>query len=143
MTTKPIIYTAGVVPYEGNTIWIQRRDGNDKNGELFAFWGGRVEKGENALEAAIREYKEELDCQLTQYEYIGLTVKEQDERVIYEHTFMTAAPTNYTIREGCPKGVIKVTIPKARELRMNPGDTIILDKIKQFLDKPRLTDNWQ
>lgn len=57
MSNRPKLGAIAVLIHEGRTILVQR--GKDPNAGLWGFPGGHVELGETALEAAVRELREE------------------------------------------------------------------------------------
>ena len=60
---KQIEVVAAIIVKENTVFVAQRRDGEFRN--LWEFPGGKIEKGENAVQALHREIQEELDITVT------------------------------------------------------------------------------
>lgn len=65
---------AGIILFDksNKTVFLQRRSIVVKNPEMWSFTGGKVEKGETYLEAAIREFKEEVGVSIKNPEVLKL-----------------------------------------------------------------------
>lgn len=84
-----------VIPYsfKNGTLltWMQRRSSEPFKG-LWEFPGGKVEKGETPLQAAIREVREEVEVELISEDLKLLTIKHSHpkiDKVIVLNVFMT------------------------------------------------------
>ena len=57
----PVLVAAGALIDAGGQVLVQRRRAGTMHGGLWEFPGGKVEPGERAIDALIRELQEELD----------------------------------------------------------------------------------
>lgn len=105
---------------EQGKILLQERDDYVRWG----FFGGRIEPGETKEQALVREIKEELDHDLTTYEYLGQFESEtRPNYLARRHLFIApiwTTPENLDIREG--KSAQLFTLEETRKLPLFPGD---------------------
>ena len=96
----PVIQVAvGVVIDHHERVFISKRSENQHQGNKWEFPGGKVEKGETALEALTRELKEELDIHVQTAEFLmNITHTYPDSKTVSLDVF--------TVKQwqGTPKG---------------------------------------
>lgn len=107
---------------------ICQRPENKARGLLWEFVGGKLEKGETAADALIRECREELD--------IGVTVLGEYMDTVHEYPDITVHLTvlNAEITEGQPRllehnDLKWITPDEIGNFDFCPADRVILDKI--------------
>lgn len=96
MTTVDV--AAGVV-VQGDRILVSRRRAEDHLGGFWEFPGGKIEPGETAPEALVRELREELDVIVNVGPRWGILPFRYRERVVRLHFYFA------TIRTGVPRAV--------------------------------------
>jgi len=124
-------YKALIIPYNSQQeIFLQDRRGHKP--PPWGFFGGGVEEGETALQAVIRETKEELDLDLTDTDLVYLGefpasfYNREVERSIYLYK---TDQKEFTVLEGA--GGRWVNFEEAKEL-LHAGDKI--DFIKKAIE---------
>ena len=117
--------------WEGDRFLACQRPAHKARGLLWEFVGGKVEPGETAEQALIRECREELD----------VTVAPRDifMEVIHEYPDLTVRLIlfNAVIAEGTPKllehnDLRWITVNEIDTLDFCPADEEILKKLKQL-----------
>ena len=66
-----VIKVTGAIIQEGNKFLICRRGPSEKAAGLWEFPGGKIEKHETAVEAIIREVKEETNLTISNPQFLG------------------------------------------------------------------------
>jgi 8-oxo-dGTP diphosphatase len=89
---------AGVVLREGHVL-VSRRRPEDHLGGFWEFPGGKIEPGETAPEAIVRELREELDVVVSVGPRWGILAVRYDERLVRLHFYFA------TIHSGVPRPV--------------------------------------
>ncbi|MDN6196221.1 MAG: (deoxy)nucleoside triphosphate pyrophosphohydrolase [Atopostipes suicloacalis] len=90
------IEVVGAVIMQDNQILAARRPFEKTLGGLWEFPGGKIEVGESAQEALVREIKEELLC--------AIDVKDYIVNEVYTYDFATVSLSTYfcALKEGYP-----------------------------------------
>lgn len=132
-----------IIPYtKDGKILLQDRRSMSKYGEQWGYWGGGIEPGENAEQAARRELGEELGVKAKKFEYIGdvnrvcrRTKSPIEDVQLNCRIFMLKTLddlSQFHVQEG--DGAEFFTVLQARKLTMAPGiDYEILDLVDKFL----------
>jgi 8-oxo-dGTP pyrophosphatase MutT (NUDIX family) len=127
---------------ENKNIGVQERGAHSKLGEVYGYFGGGVEQGENAAEAMKRELNEELGYVTEELEFwidheFYLTEKEYKNWLIRCHVFLspiTEKLLNTKPVEG--SRVIKMSIGQALiDKGFYQGDKELLVKLDEELSK--------
>lgn len=83
MNKKHIHIAAGIIlNKDGNEIFITQRLAKSHKGGFWEFAGGKVEQGESALEATIRELHEEVGIEATELEHFISLSHEYPEKAL-------------------------------------------------------------
>lgn len=69
-------------PHEALFFWAAKKKTGQSNGLLYEFPGGKVEPGENARHAVIREIREELGCPVFPVRMLTPVRHREPERII-------------------------------------------------------------
>lgn len=121
---------AAALIWDGDRFMICQRPEGKKRGLLWEFAGGKVEAGETAGEALVRECREELD----------VTVKPLDifMEVVHEYPDITVKLIlfNAVITDGVPKKIEHndirwIKVGEIDSYDFCPADTEILERLKQ------------
>lgn len=78
-----------IVEYEGKFLIIRNSYGH----KTLSFPGGRIDRGETPLEAAVRETKEEVGINPKQIRYIGMITSRREGKKDNIHIFHMIAPS--------------------------------------------------
>ena len=90
MTDHPKVAALAVVIRDGMTLLVKRR--NEPDAGLWGFPGGHVDLGETAMDAAIRELREETTIIARPVRYLtNVDVIERDESGLVRFHFLLAA----------------------------------------------------
>lgn len=84
---KKQIEVVGAVITRGSTVLCAQRGSSSALPLKWEFPGGKVEQGETAREALVREIDEELQCEVLVGEHLDTTVHEYDFGVVTLTTF--------------------------------------------------------
>jgi len=119
-------------------ILLQDRKAIAKYGEEWGFFGGGIEPGETKEQALIRETKEELSIELSDYKYIGtVPIDFPDEGVYVEGNIFIASlkdrRSQMDQKEG--EGMRMFSIAEARKLKMVSGDLKVLDLLENYFNR--------
>ncbi|MFH2020427.1 MAG: NUDIX domain-containing protein [archaeon] len=121
-------------------ILLQDRLSISKFGEEWSFFGGKLEPGETKEDALKRELKEELNYNVSKFDFLGsfskkyrnLKTNEMLDVTIYAFTTMIEEDKSlFEIHEG--DGGEFFFIKDARKLKLGPQDQDILDELDVFL----------
>ena len=111
-------------------VLLQERKNHSKFGEVWAFFGGGIEKDETPEQALQREIFEELEYTITNYEYIGVYAN-------IRQLFMSPIENKqekFIQHEG--SGMKLFSIKEAKKLKFMPGDVDALllagEKLKEL-----------
>lgn len=132
---NPIFATASCVCYVGNRFLLMRRHSEKPYGGTWALPGGKLERSESALEAVIREIKEETGLKLDAQGLIPLPVLYMRlpsldfTFYIFSHTFTTYPHLEIAREEHCEARF--VTIQEALSLPL----IIAGDEVVHFIAK--------
>ncbi len=125
-----MVEVAAALIWRENRFMICRRPAHKARGLLWEFVGGKLEKGESAAEALVRECREELD--------ITVTPGSVFTDVIHEYPDITVHLTviNSTIAQGEPRllehcDLKWITPDETGNYDFCPADVSILEKIKK------------
>lgn len=127
-------------------IFLQDRHGISKSGEEWGFWGGKIEHGETAREAATREIKEELGYDVKKADYLGRAeglipiisivknINPQEQLVLILEVFVAPYPpeAQFKIQEG--DGGKLYTLEEAGKLKMTNPDYEALKLMQNFFN---------
>ncbi len=83
----PIEMATGIVVYN-NLLFIQQRLADDVWGSLWEFPGGRVQSGEDAKQAVVREFLEETEFKVTVQSKITTTIHHYTRYKVTLHCFL-------------------------------------------------------
>lgn len=86
-TMKKNIHVVGAVIVQAGQIFCAQRNAEQSLPLLWEFPGGKIEQGETAEEALMREVEEELQCEIEVGKRIEHTVYEYDFGVVHLTTF--------------------------------------------------------
>ena len=114
-------------------ILLQNRDGISKFGEVWGYFGGRIEKGEQAEDALIRETKEELSYDLKTWSYLGLFNTKMKELTVNKFVFIAPLKNVSVLKQKEGKSMKFFTIPEALQLKMVPGDHEVIKELQNVL----------
>jgi tRNA (cytosine49-C5)-methyltransferase len=126
-----------VIFYDKEHFLIQDRKDISKWGEEYAYFGGRIEEGENPEQALKRELKEELEIEIKNYklfkdyedtENIGKDFSMNTRRVV----FLAPMPNIEELKAGEGKPAL-MNFQDALSAKMIPGDTKLLQEVYEFL----------
>lgn len=121
-----------VITNEEQLVLITQRPLHTSLGGRWEFPGGKLELDESADDALLRELKEELDLNVTEYQYIGTVNHQYSERhvelLVYHVTKWSGIPR-------CVEGQLALKWIKCSEI--NPSDfpeanSSIFDLIKHL-----------
>ncbi len=111
-------YGVGVILEKENKFLLQLRDNKRgiSNPDIWALFGGTVEDGEEPIEGAIREMKEELN----------LNLKREDLRYITRFYFPQGR--SYLYRTELKKDISELTLNEGRDMRLFSRQEIIRNR---------------
>lgn len=119
---------------ERKRILLQKRMPNS-HGVEWGFFGGGIEPGETPEQALVRETKEELGHDLHECRGVGTFRNQQNPDFLVElHVFVSPLCDyleTFVLGEGA--GMRLFTIDEALQLKMYPGDDVVLEKLRAFL----------
>lgn len=123
-----------IIFYDKNhNILLQDRTGISKIGEEWAFFGGGRENNESPEETLLREVKEELNYDISDYQYLGLHKTKEDIYHISKHVFISQLndkQKEFKQIEG--KNMQLFSINSAKQLKMVPGDTQTIEFLENY-----------
>lgn len=121
-----------------NQILLQERWDYSKNWEEWAFFWGWIEEWETPEEAFIREAKEELDLDMTKFDYYYLweIIYEFPELdlITYRNIFLIKTElkeTDFTVLEW--KAAKYFSFEEAKKLKFPSNPSDMIDKIKNYI----------
>jgi len=121
-----------------NQILLQDRTGYRRPGENYGFFGGGIENDETPEEALVREIKEELDYEISDFKFLGVFSGKSDDLEVTMFTFISKINdlSKFKQKEGI--GMKFVDIHAAENLAKKdmlggPWDFEALKKLKDFL----------
>jgi len=94
----PIDMATGLLVKDGY-IFIQQRHDNDIWGGMWEFPGGRLEPGETADEAVVREYREETGFQIEVCDFVTTVTHFHTKYKVTLHCFLCRLPSASTLPE--------------------------------------------
>ena len=97
MATKQVEVAVGVI-YRDRHFFICKRKASQHQGDKWEFPGGKVDAGESAEQALVRELKEEIDIVCTQQQALTRIVFDYPEKTVSLQVFLV---TDFT---GTAKG---------------------------------------
>ena len=117
--------------WEGNRFLACQRPAHKARGVLWEFVGGKVEPGETAEQALIRECREELDVTVAPRDVFMTVIHEYPDLTVRLILF------NAVIAEGTPKllehnDLRWITTTEIDSLDFCPADEEILKKLKEL-----------
>ena len=117
--------------WEGNRFLACQRPAHQARGLLWEFVGGKVEPGETAEQALIRECREELDVTVAPRDVFMTVIHEYPDLTVRLILF------NAVIAEGTPKllehnDLRWITTTEIDSLDFCPADEEILKKLKEL-----------
>jgi mutator protein MutT len=131
---------------ENKRILLQDRRTISKLGEEYGFFGGEIKQGETPEQAVVRETKEELSFDLSEYKYVGeysYKIKDSlkkrfvnfDFDVVLCKVFISPLKDNLSklkIKEG--KRMKLFSLDEAEKLKMvSKGDIEMIRRLKNIL----------
>ncbi|MDP1694772.1 MAG: NUDIX domain-containing protein [Candidatus Woesearchaeota archaeon] len=119
-------------------ILLQNRKEISKYGEEWGYFGGGIEEGETPEQALVRETKEELNFDLKEYTFIGITKTEDQRGIIERHVFISPLPNMklFDQREG--KGMQLFSLEEAKKVKSVFGDDQVIKKLEQMEFPPKV-----
>lgn len=94
--TNMLHVAVAVIRDQNECVLITKRASHTLQGGLWEFPGGKLEPGESAASALVREIKEELDLTILQFEYLSQLVHVYPTRTValwaYQVTAFTGTP---------------------------------------------------
>lgn len=113
-------------------ILLQDRHGISKAGGEWGFFGGGIENGETPEQAVIRETKEELDYDLSDWKFFDKFHHIDVDYDVLIYVFLAPLENKmnqFTQYEG--KGMKLFSIDEARKLKMFQGSFPVLDALEE------------
>ena len=83
--TPTLVGAAALIDGQGRVL-LQKRPMGKHHGGLWEFPGGKVEPGESAVQAVVREIAEELDLAIDQDDLVPLTFASDDRIILLLYT---------------------------------------------------------
>ncbi len=117
-------------------ILLQERGDYSKYWEEWAFFGGWIEEWETALEAFLREAKEELGLDMNdfEYDYIWEFIHEFPERKAYRHLYLIETEfkeTDFTVFEW--SWAKYFTLDESRDLSFPVPPWELIDILEKYI----------
>lgn len=105
--------------------------------QIWSFFGGEVEKGETPEQALVREIKEELDWDLKEYEFVGkFKHRFNEKRSTIKFVFISPIRHKFSKFKQYEGDKMQFfSLEEAEKLHMIPGDELIIQKLRKFLQK--------
>lgn len=117
-------------------VFLQKRNKNARVlADHFAFFGGKMEKGENPIQALEREIKEELDFDVKNYQFLGQYHSFSDVSVMLNVYFVKIGDdfeNMITVREG-EYGKFFSEDEVAKEPKLIESDKMIIKDLYNLL----------
>ena len=131
MEGNKITQVAAGVIWENGRFMICKRPQNKKRGSLWEFPGGKLEPGESACQALVRECMEELNILIQTEDIIGEVTHEYSDMTV-SITFFNASIIGGSLRM-LEHDDIKWILPEeVSAYDFCPADTGILSKISHY-----------
>lgn len=132
MKTRQI---AAVIFYNNkNQIFLQDRTGYKTLGEHYGFFGGGIEAGETPEQALVREIKEELNYEISNFQFIGIFSGRSGDLEVTMYTFIAKIDDTSKFKQTEGKGIKIVDIPTAKKMKLGgPWDYEALTKLDTVL----------
>ncbi|BAU23334.1 pyrimidine (deoxy)nucleoside triphosphate pyrophosphohydrolase [Caldimicrobium thiodismutans] len=126
---KPLLkVVAGLICKEGK-VFLVKRPKEKRDGGLFEFPGGKVEKGEELKEALKRELFEELGIKVKEVEFIASEREEKGEFTIEINLFLVKEYEGELLLKEAEEGGF-YTIEEALNLALCPPDRRLIENLK-------------
>lgn len=118
---------------EQKNILLQDRSDMPSVTSPWGFFGGSLEAGETKEQALVREIREELTYDLTDYTFIGRIVDVQKDRIVDREVFIGPAPPLRVFIQQEGSGMQFFSLAEARKLLLSKGSLATLDLIEKHL----------
>lgn len=119
--------------YRNDKILVQDRRNLRKLGELWGFFGGKIEDGETPEEGLVREVKEELSYDLKQFVFIRQSVHYASDLTVTVNAFAAPCPDFSQFKQLEGDGMRLVTHVEAQQMKFNPWDYEIMEYVFAFI----------
>ena len=126
---KPLIkVVAGLIIRDGK-IFLVRRPKDKRDGGLFEFPGGKVEKGEDLIKAIKRELSEELGIKVKEVKFLDKEKEEKEDYVIEIYLFLIKNYEGEIVLKEAEEGGF---YPVSQTLKFNlcPPDRRLLERLE-------------
>lgn len=137
-----IVAFLGKVSAESFELFLQLRENTDHLNGCWEFPGGKVEAGENPLEAAVREVKEETDLSVEQEQLHLFNVYPFD----YEKRSVSLFTYLYHVREmdklPLEKVIISLDQSEELEIPIPEANKKILSDLKHYIARHMESGTW-
>ena len=129
---KTIKVVAAIIIDNGKVFATQRGYGEFKDG--WEFPGGKIEEGETAREAIVREIREELDTEIQVEELLGTVEYDYPKFHLSMDCFICAVKSGDLVlkEHEAAKWLTKETLGSVEWL---PADEGLIEKIKEYIQK--------
>ena len=131
---------------EGVSLWMQPRDSRDQTNGLLEFPGGKLEFGERAAQAAVREVKEELGIDVSKDELLLFrnSLNQFNGQNYLVHYFLGRGERSDLASEGYlyfPFGEGRINFPV-----LEPNKIVLLELLnylQERVDRPEEANLWE
>ena len=133
ITKQEYVKKALIIFYKGKNILLQDRKKISKSGTEWGFFGGSLEEGETPEQAVVRETREELSFDLTNYKFVGMDKYEDDKKVVEKYFFISPLGELSDFKQMEGDNMQVFSLSEAVELKIAPSDKIIIKRLEELL----------